>query len=216
MDMTTWRQKLEDGVSTIAKNDDAIAPYTLIYPLPTFLPHDNHYQELVESIISQQLSVKAAATISKRFVDLFEGESFPTPEQILEKDIEEMRAVGLSGQKASYIRDLAQHVIEGALRFDKLGEQTNQEIIDMLTSVKGIGEWTAHMFLIFSLGRLDVLAHGDLGIRNGVRELYGLDAMPTPDKVRLIAEARGWHPYESIACWYIWKSLDNEPSTTGA
>lgn len=206
-----WRKRLIAGVEQIATTDSVLHPYTLLFPVPSFSPHSNHYQELVESIISQQLSVKAAATITKRFVDLFGGQ-FPTPERILEKDIEELRAVGLSGQKASYIRDLAQHVIEGTLRFDGLEKLTNDEIVTMLTDVKGVGEWTAHMFLIFSLGRLDVLAYGDLGVRNGIRELYGLDHLPTPDEVKEIAHERGWSPYESIACWYVWKSLDNEPT----
>ena len=209
MNTSAWQQQLEAGVAHIAK-DKALFPYTQLFPMPTILPHTNHYQELVESIISQQLSVKAAATITGRFVDLFGG-NFPTPEQIVAKDIEELRSVGLSRPKAAYIRDLAEHVIDGRLRFTDLDLQSNDDIIQMLTGVKGIGEWTAHMFLIFSLGRLDVLAHGDLGIRNGIKQLYGFDHAPTPEEIKEIAKQQQWTPYESIACWYVWKSLENEP-----
>jgi len=177
----------------------------------TILPHKKYYQELVESIISQQLSVKAAATILRRFIDLFGGE-FPSPEQILSKDIEVFRGVGLSRGKAAYVRDLAQHVIDGQVKFDHLDVLSNDEVIAELTAVKGIGEWTAHMFLMFCMGRMDVLAHGDLGIKNGVQKLYGLDHQPSAQEVIDNAKKNHWTPYESIACWYIWKALDNKPN----
>ena len=144
------------------------------YPPPSFEKHTNYYQELVSSIISQQLSVKAAAAIEGRFKALFDGK-FPSPEQILEHDIEEYRAVGLSRPKARYIQDLALKVIEGEVAFDSLDSLSNEEIIAELTKVKGIGEWTVHMFLMFCMARLDVLPHGDLGIRNGITKLYGFE-----------------------------------------
>lgn len=177
--------------------------------LPTITPHKNYYQELVESIISQQLSVKAAATIQKRFLDLFKGDDFPTPAEILKKDIEELRAVGLSRQKASYIQDLALKVIEETVRFNHLDALTNDEVIAELTQIKGVGVWTVHMFLMFCMGRLDVLPVGDLGIKNGIQKLYDLDTSPTPEVIQNIATANNWHPYESIASWYVWHSLNN-------
>ena len=180
---------------------------------PKFQKHTNYYHELISSIISQQLSVKAAATIERRFKDLFDGE-FPSPEQILEKDIEELRSVGLSRPKASYIQDLARKILDGSVKFNHLDSLTNEQIIAELTTVKGIGEWTVHMFLMFCMGRADVLAYGDLGIRNGITQLYNLPQTATPDDVKRIASENNWHPYESIACWYIWQSLDNTPSTT--
>lgn len=180
------------------------------FPAPTFRPHTDYYRELVESIISQQLSVKAAATITRRFIDCFEH--FPEPQEILDRDFEELRSVGLSGQKTNYIRDLAQKVIDGSVQFDHLDQLSNSDIIAELTAVKGIGEWTVHMFLIFCMGRFDVLATGDLGVRTGIMKLYGLDQMPSPADMIAISEANKWHPYESIACWYIWKSLDNTPA----
>lgn len=171
------------------------------------VPHSNYYEELVRSIVGQQLSIKAAATIVGRFKDLGDG-NFPVPEKVVSIPDEQMRTVGLSRAKITYVKDLAEHVIDGRLEFDKFSETTNEEIISELTDVKGIGEWTAHMFLIFSLGRLDVLPTGDLGIRKGVQSLYGLDTLPGGVDIRLIAEKNRWAGYESVAAWYIWKSID--------
>lgn len=201
---------VQAAAAHLAKNDPVLAPIIAQAGPCTIRPHQKYYQELVDSIISQQLSVKAAATIFKRFKELFGGE-FPAPEQILEKDIEELRGVGLSRGKAVYVRDLAQHVVDGKVRFDHLDSLSNEEIIKELTAVKGIGEWTAHMFMMFCMGRLDVLAPGDLGIKNGIQKLYGLDHQPSPQEVVELAEKNRWHPYETVACWYIWKSLDNAP-----
>jgi DNA-3-methyladenine glycosylase II len=178
---------------------------------PILAPNKNYYQELVESIISQQLSVKAAATILKRFIELFPGVDFPAPDQILQKDIEQLRAVGLSRQKASYIQDLALKVIEGEVRFNHLDALSNDEVIAELTRIKGVGVWTVHMFLMFCMGRLDILPTGDLGIKNGIHALYKLKEKPTPEEMEKIARENNWHPYETVASWYIWHSLDNKP-----
>lgn len=201
----------EKAAAYLSEADPALASIIAAHGLCTITPHTNYYWELIDSIISQQLSVKAARTIEGRFVDLFETE-FPEPEAILAKSIEELRSVGLSSAKAKYIQDLAEHVLDGHLKFDKFDVMSNDEIITELTAVKGIGEWTAHMFLMFCMGRSDVLPVGDLGIRNGVRKVYKLDGVPTPAQVTEIATANSWHPYESIASWYIWRSLDNVPS----
>jgi len=195
----------------LAKHDPILGELIAKYPAPAFAKHANYYQELVESIIGQQLSVKAAQTIRSRFVALFDN-TFPTPEQILEKSIEDLRAIGLSRPKVSYIQDLALKVLEGEVKFDHLDAMTNDEIVAELTRVKGIGVWTVHMFLMFCMARLDVLPTGDLGIRNGIMKLYGLDHLPEPQEVELLAEANGWQPYASIASVYIWKSLDNVPA----
>ncbi len=183
------------------------------YPAPTFTKHTNYYYELVDSIISQQLSVKAARAIEGRFKDLFGGD-FPTPEQIIARDVEEFRAVGLSYGKARYVQDLAQKILDGDVTFDDLDGQSNDEIISELTQVKGIGEWTVHMFLMFCMARPDVLPVGDLGIRNGVTRLYSLPHQATPEDVRVIAEKNNWRPYESVASWYVWQSLENAPATS--
>lgn len=201
---------MDKALSHLRKADVRMAALIDTHPVPTFEKHKNYYHELVDSIISQQLSVKAARTIEGRFKDLFGGE-FPSPEQILDKDIEELHAVGLSRPKARYIQDLATKILDETVAFDTIDELSNNEIIAELTKVKGIGVWTVHMFLMFCMGRLDVLPTGDLGIRNGIAKLYELDHAPTEREVELIAEKNQWHPYESVASRYIWLSLDNAP-----
>lgn len=206
----TWHEELEIGIAHIAQHDMRLAELVHTYPQPTFRPHTDYYRELVESIISQQLSVKAAATIYKRFVDSFEH--FPKPDEILARDDTELRAVGLSGQKARYIKDLASKVLDGTVKFDHLDQLSNDEIVAELTAVKGVGEWTVHMFLMFCMGRFDVLPVGDLGIKNAVQRVYSLDALPTAADIEEIARKNAWKPYESVASWYLWKSLDNTPN----
>jgi DNA-3-methyladenine glycosylase II len=207
----TWNDELAKGAEHLRKADPVLSAVITAAPLPAFLPHKNYYQALVESIISQQLSVKAAATILKRFKELFSSD-FPAPVDILEKDIEAYRAAGLSRQKASYIRDLAEKVVDGTVKFNELDNLTNEAIIEELTKVKGVGVWTVHMFLMFCMGRFDVLPTGDLGIRNGIQKLYALQERPGDSEIEAIAKTNHWHPYETIASWYIWHSLDNKPA----
>jgi len=205
-----FHRQLTVAAQHLSKADPVLSGVIATAPLPTFVPHTNYYKALVNSIIGQQLSVKAAATIKQRFVDLFGG-SFPSPEQIITRDIEELRGVGLSRPKAGYVQDLARHILDGSVQFSTLDQLSNDDIVTELTAVKGIGEWTVHMFLLFCMGRLDVLPTGDLGVRSGIKKLYGLDELPTPDTMREMALKNNWHPYESVASWYIWHSLDNAP-----
>ncbi len=209
--MIATNDELKKAAAHLSAHDPILAPIIKQAGLAALEPHDDYYGALVNSIIGQQLSVKAAASIKQRFRDLFGGK-LPAPGEILEKSVEELRAVGLSNAKARYVQDLATHVLDGRVRFDTLDQQTNEEIIAELTDVKGIGEWTVHMFLMFCMGRLDVLPVGDLGIRNGIRALYNLKDLPTPDQIKTLAQKHHWHPYESAAAWYIWRSLDNEPA----
>lgn len=202
---------LRQAAEHLGKVDPILAPIITLAGLPTITPHKNYYQELVESIISQQLSVKAAATIFKRFLALFPEEAFPEPGLILSKDIEELRSVGLSRQKATYIQDLAVKVIGGTINFNQLDSLSNDEVIAELTKIKGVGVWTVHMFLLFCMGRLDVLPTGDLGVKNGIFALYDLKEKPSPEIMEKIAKKNKWHPYESVASWYVWHSLDNKP-----
>ena len=176
----------------------------------TIRPHHDYYQSLVDAIISQQLSVHAARAIENRFRDLFGGH-FPAAEEILTTDVETLRGIGFSRAKGAYVLDLAQHVTDGRVRFDHLDSLPNDQIVAELTAVKGIGEWTAHMFLMFCMGRTDVLPVGDLGIKNGARKLYDMPELPSAEQLTELAAERAWHPYESIASWYIWQSLDNAP-----
>ena len=204
-------QNLQQAADYLAKHDPLLAPIIARAGLPSLQPHTNYYGALVSSIVSQQLSVKAAEAIEKRFLDLFNGE-FPTPKQILSVDVEQLRAIGFSYAKGRYVHDLAQHILDGKITFDRISTQSNDEIIAELTDVKGIGEWTVHMFLIFCVGRLDVLPTGDLGIKNGIRALYGFDDAPSPTQIQELAQKNAWQPYASVASWYIWHSLDNKPA----
>jgi len=201
----------KEAANYLAKHDPVLKPIIERVGPATFRPHHDYYWELVDSIISQQLSVKAARSIETRFQELF-GTEVPAPKQILQKDVEELRSVGLSRPKAGYIRDLAQHIVDGKIKFDTFDSLGNDEIMKELIDVKGIGEWTVHMFLMFCMGRLDVLPVGDLGIRNSMRRLYGFKDVPTPDEIKAIAKKYKWSPYESVASWYVWQNLDNTPA----
>ena len=167
------------------------------------------YVALLRSIVGQQLSVKAARTIYERLLALFDGRE-PTPAELLAADPEAIRAVGLSRPKVGYIRDLAQRVEDGSLHLDRFQELSDEEVVAELTAVKGLGRWTAEMFLMFHLGRPDVLPVGDVGIQRAVRLAYGLDAHPKPDELERIAEP--WRPQRTLACLYLWRSLDNAPA----
>ncbi len=195
----------------LAERDPVMAALIAKYGPYTVKPHTDYYWELVDGIISQQLSIKAARTIEQRFLALFDGK-VPTADQLLTRTPEELRAVGMSNAKANYVLDLAAHIADGRLIPDALPKLSNDDVIKELTAVKGIGTWTAHMFLLFALGRLDILPIGDLGLRSGIQKAYGLDHLPTPTEITKLAEERNWKPYESIATWYIWQSLNNKPA----
>ena len=168
-----------------------------------------HYGVLVRSIVGQQLSTKAAAAIYRRLADRFGGRA-PTPQEVLDDDPQELRAAaGLSHAKVAFLRSLAEHVLDGSLELDKLDLLSDDEVIAELTAVKGIGVWSSHMFLMFHLERPDVLAVGDLGIRKAMMVAYGLDSLPLPPAMEEIAAP--WQPYRTLACRYLWRSLDNEP-----
>ena len=168
------------------------------------------FHALLHAIIAQQLSTKAAKTIEGRFSALFEGG--PTPAAVARASDEKLRAVGLSPQKLKYVRDLCARILDGSLNLDALAVLTDDEVIEALTSVKGIGRWTAEMFLMFRLHRPDVLPVGDLGIVKAVQRAYKLRSLPTPARLTKIGET--WRPYRSVACWYLWASLDAPPLKT--
>lgn len=167
-----------------------------------------HFDAVVRSIVYQQLSGKAAATIHGRLLALY-GDRNPTPRELAKTPREKLRAVGLSGRKAEYLQDLAQRSAAKSLPIDTLHELDDAAVIETLTAVRGIGQWTAQMFLMFRLGRPDVLPVLDLGVQKGVQLVYGLRKLPTPDKVAKIG-AR-WAPYRTVASWYLWRRVDNPP-----
>jgi DNA-3-methyladenine glycosylase II len=173
-------------------------------------PHpEDHYGALVRTITGQQLSVLAARAIYGRLTARFGGRA-PTPQQILADDPEELRAAaGLSRAKVGFLRSLAEHVLSGELELERLDALGDEEVSAELTAVKGIGQWSADMFLMFHLDRPDILPVGDLGIRRAIDLAYGLAELPAPEEMERIAEP--WRPHRTLACRYLWRSLENEP-----
>ena len=188
---------LKKADPVLAEIIERVGRFRMNYDEPAF-------QSLAEAIVYQQLHGKAAATIFKRLTDLA-GEPL-TPEGILKLSTEQLRSVGLSKQKLSYLRDLAARTQAGELNFARLPDLPDAEVIKQLTQVKGIGVWTAHMFLMFSLRRPNVLPTGDLGIQMAIRKHYRKRKLPKPMQMEKIA--RCWAPYRSVACWYLWQSID--------
>lgn len=166
------------------------------------------YGALLRAIVGQQLSTKAARTIYGRILELFGGAT-PAPTALLEAPEADLRAAGLSGRKVEYLRDLAEHVLSGELELERLEELPDEEAIAEIVAVRGLGQWTAEMFLLFHLRRPDVLSGGDLGIRKAVQLEYELGAMPSPARVLEIGEA--WRPHRSLASLYLWESLAAAP-----
>lgn len=171
-----------------------------------------HYQALVRSIVYQQLSGKAAGTIHSRLNALYGGT--PEPHAVLATSDQQLRAVGLSRQKIGYLRDLSAKVVSGELPLDAVHEMGDDDLIEHLVQVKGIGRWTAQMFLMFRLGRLNVLPELDLGIQNAIRRAYHKRKRPGPKDVRKIGAK--WSPHSTVACWYLWRSLENGDGQLGA
>lgn len=175
------------------------------YPAPQFIDKsDKLYQSLIDAIIGQQLSIKAADTILARFVNLFAPKTFPDPDDILAMDIEKLRSAGISYAKISYIKAIAQAFKDKAINIEKIKLMSDEEVIVELTKIKGVGRWTAEMILIFTLNRPDVFSVGDLGIRRAIEKLYNIT---DPKEMVLLAES--WSPHRSTACWYLWRSLEN-------
>ena len=197
--------KMTKEAKYLSERDLVLAEIIKKVPPFTHRKSENYFISLVESIISQQLSVKAADTIYARFEGLFLGKVI-TPEEVLELKDDVIRGVGISYQKISYIKDLAEKTLESGILFEQFEIMTDEEIIEELIKVKGIGRWTGEMFLMFVMGRPDVFSYGDLGIRNAIQKLYKFDHQPTQEEAEKIAE--NWKPQRTLACRYLWKSLD--------
>ena len=171
-------------------------------------PTPHHFPTLLKSIVGQQLSGLAADAIWAKLCARFPGSRYPRAEALLATPDEVLRGAGLSRAKVLSVKDLSAHVLDGRVDLRHLSRQPDAHVIESLVAVRGIGEWTAHMFLMFSLFRLDVLPTGDLGIRKGCQKLYGLEQLPAPKEVTALAEAKGWAPYRSVASWYLWRVLE--------
>jgi len=193
----TYLRKADPKLAAVI---DAVGPCT-------FAPaeHMAHFTAITRSIVFQQLSGKAASTIYGRFAALFDDET-PVPHKLIGLSDDQMRSVGLSRQKIGYLRDLAARVHSGEVPIDRLSELSDDDVIAALTSIKGIGRWTAQMFLMFRLGRPDVLPDLDLGIQKGIQRAYRMRKLPTPKRVLEVGAK--WAPHRTIASWYLWRSLD--------
>lgn len=202
--------QIEAAITHLRTADPVLSALLEQHPLAEPQTEDQLFHALVSAIVSQQLSGKAAETILRRVEQLVAQGGQLTPELVLATDHEALRGAGLSNAKAHYMRGLAEAVLSGELELERLPELDDEAVIEQLTRVKGIGRWTAEMILLFSLRRPNVLSTGDLGIRNAVMRHYGLEAPPTPDQLRAIAEP--WHPYCSTALLLLWRSLDNRPA----
>ncbi|MBI3764672.1 MAG: DNA-3-methyladenine glycosylase 2 family protein [Chloroflexi bacterium] len=196
---------LASAARHLRRTDPRLAPIIAQVGPCTLRPDRRAFRTLVESIISQQISGKAANAIVGRFRALFPGRPFPSPVEVIAIPLERLRGAGLSNQKAAYVLDLAAKFADGTIRPARFSHMGDDEIAEQLIQVKGIGRWTAEMFLIFALNRLDVLPVGDLGLRAAVQRLYHLRKLPSAATIERLAEP--WHPYCTVATWYLWRSL---------
>jgi DNA-3-methyladenine glycosylase II len=199
-------EALARAVRTLARRDPVLRPIARRWGAPTFRPHSDYFDTLVDAIVSQQISGAAAASILRKLRAAVGGHF--DPRIMADVPDELIRGAGISPQKLSYLRSLVDHVLDGRLELDRLAAMDDAEIVAELTAVRGVGIWTAQMFLIFSLGRLDVLPTGDLGVRKGTQIAYQMGDLPTPRQVEAIADERGWAPYRSVASWYMWRMLE--------
>jgi DNA-3-methyladenine glycosylase II len=201
---------LTNAVTFLQKTDHTLAEVMARHGKCTLKPQKDYFFVLCDSIISQQLSVKASATIVKRLQTLLQGDI--SPQALLVVPREALREIGCSHAKALYLKDLAAKVESGVVDLKRLPKQSDEEVVATLVQVKGIGQWTAEMFLMFALGRIDIFSGLDLGLKNAMIRLYDLD-----EKVKakeLITFAERWKPYRTVACWYLWRSLNNTPNNS--
>lgn len=185
--------------------DPILQTLTEKYPPPVWTDRSALlFEDLIETVISQQLSGKAATSIFNRFKTLF-GSSFPTPQQVLTMEEGSIRAIGVSTSKEAYIKNIARAFADKKITIEEIVKLSDEKVIEVLTQIKGIGKWSAEMILIFTLSRPDVFSAGDLGLRNAVKNLYGIT-----DPKDIIALSENWKPNRSFACWYLWRSLENK------
>ena len=197
---------MKESANKLAEIDPRFLRLISKFGYPTFKGENNYFEALIRNIIYQQLSGKAAQTIYNRFLALFNTTQYPSPDEILITPFENLRGAGLSNQKVTYILDLSKKYVDGTLQLDELDGKSNKEVSAQLIQVKGIGQWTADMFLMFTLNREDVFPLGDLGVKKGVAIIENLPELPTEKHMAEISEK--WQPYRTIAAWYLWKLVD--------
>lgn len=200
-------EEIRLGSEALGERDPIIHRLAMTHGHPRIPNGRSPFESLVRSILSQQISGKAASTIIRRVEQMVGG--LADPGLLREVSDADLAACGVSGQKRRYLGSLLDHVLDGDLQIERLGSKSDEEILSDLTAVTGIGTWTAKMFLMFTLGRLDVLPYEDLGVRNGVRIAYDLEVQPTESVVKALSEEKRWAPYRSIASWYMWRATES-------
>lgn len=206
--MSDITNNIQTGINHLMENDSCLRKIIEANPQCNLKPQRKYFLRLVEIIIAQQLSVRAAATIYKRFTSYYQGNI--SSSIILSTSDETLRNLGISTNKVKFIKDIAQKIENKQLNLKGIISKSEEEISRELIQVKGIGVWSIHMFLMFTLCRLDVLPVGDLGIRKAVQNIYKLKSLPDEQTIAKIAKKNRWSPYSSIASWYLWRSLDNK------
>jgi DNA-3-methyladenine glycosylase II len=201
----------DEALAHLSKVDPVLARLIERVPYELRRSADEPYAALLRTILFQQLAGAAAMAIQRRFFALYGGDKPPSPPQLLETSDETLRSAGISRQKAGYMRDLALHVVNGTLDFGTLPSLPDDEVVQRITAVKGLGEWSAHMFLMFHMARPDVLPVGDLGVRNGMRLAYRLPEVPTPKQAVDIGAP--WAPFRSVGSWYMWRVIESSTPT---
>ena len=199
-------KEIENGIVHIYNNDPSLARIIDLTAPCNLKPKRKHYLTFLRSIINQQLSSRAAAAIYNRFMTFYNNN--PVPEKIIQTPSEELRNLGISNPKIRYIKDFSEKILNGEIHFRGLSKKSDSEIIEEFIKVKGIGEWTVQMFLIFNLCRLNVLPVGDQGLKRGAMIIYNLEKLPDAKKLYHLSEKNNWRPYNSIASWYLWKVLE--------
>lgn len=197
---------LKDACACISKIDSGIGILHREFGIPSLRPNASYYHSLVRSIVFQQLNGKAAQTILDRFLKLFPGEDFPCPESLSKSDISLLRTAGLSQRKSEYVKGIARAFSNSGFLPDDVDQWTDGQVSEKLTSIRGVGQWTADMFMIFTLLRPDILPLSDLGIQKGMQVFFKLPKLPKPDEMSTLTEH--WRPYRSIGSWYMWRIVD--------
>ena len=203
--------ELTKALQHLSKKDKTLSRIIKKAPKCNLTAHRNYYRSLLRAIVGQQLSVASARAINTRFLEFFDDN--PLPEKIVITPDEKLREIGLSFAKIKYVKDLSHKIINKEISFRGIDKKTDEQIIEELIKVKGVGVWTVHMFLMFTLGRTNVLPVGDLGIKKAIMLNYNLKKMPTEEIVTKTAKKNNWSPYNSVAAWYLWKSLEMNPES---
>ena len=197
---------IKKAVKYLRQSDPELIPLLDAFKIQDLQPETDYFKSLTRSIVYQQLSGKAAKTISDRFILLYKDKSYPTPVDVINIDHEKLRSVGLSNSKAQYIKNIAHAFLDNPDTYDSLEKMDDQDIIDTLITIKGVGPWTAQMFLMFTLNRPDVFPVTDLGVQKGFQHYYKLREMPTPDQ--MLKKSEQWAPYRTVVSLYFWRLLE--------